>query len=210
MVLPPQWCCGLPALGNGNLALAQYFAQKNAASLSSYIDAGYDVVYSCTSCGLCLLHDYPGILQIPQAKKIAENTFNLHEYIFKLIQEGYAVPEFSEVSRRVAYHIPCHLRALKRGYPAAKLMSRIPGLECEILDDTCCGLSGSYGFKIKNESTAIQLGNRAVDLIRKTNATAIVADCGSCRMQLGGLSGMAAYDPAEILWEAWRIPASQS
>jgi glycerol-3-phosphate dehydrogenase subunit C len=205
VVLPPQWCCGLPALGNGNLALAKYFAQKNASSLSNYIDAGYDIVYTCTSCGLCLLHDYPGILEIPQGKKIAENSYDVHEYIIKLINEEYARPVFKETLRKIAYHIPCHLRALNIGYPAAKLMSLIPGLECEILDDTCCGLSGSYGFKKSNELTAIQLGNRAVSLIRKTKASDIVADCGSCRMQLGGLSGLPALDPAEILCESMGI-----
>jgi glycerol-3-phosphate dehydrogenase subunit C len=205
VVLPPQWCCGLPALGNGNLALAKSFAQKNAASLSNYIDAGYDIVYTCTSCGLCLLHDYPGILEIPQAKKIAEHSYDLHEYITKLINERYAQPEFKEVPRRIAYHIPCHLRALEIGYPAEKLMKMIPGLECEILDDACCGLSGSYGFKKENESAAIQMGKRAVSLIKKTGAKDIVADCGSCRMQLSGLSGMPALDPAEILCESLGI-----
>jgi glycerol-3-phosphate dehydrogenase subunit C len=205
VVLPPQWCCGLPALGNGNLELARSFAQKNAASLSNYIDAGYDIVYTCTSCGLCLLHDYPGILKIPQAKKIAEYTYDLHEYIVKLIDEGHIEPHFGEVKRKLAYHIPCHLRALGIGYPATKLMAMIPGLKYEILDDTCCGLNGSYGFKKKNEATAIQLGNRAVSLIRKTGAEDIVADCGSCRMQLEGLSGMAALDPAEILCESLGI-----
>ncbi len=205
VVLPPQWCCGLPALGNGNLALAKSFAQKNASSLSNYIDAGYDVVYTCTSCGLCLLHDYPGILKTSQAKKIAEYTYDLHEYIVKLIDEGHIEPQFGEVKRKLAYHIPCHLRALGIGYPATKLMAMIPGLEYEILDDTCCGLNGSYGFKKSNEATAVQLGNRAVSLIRKTGAEDIVADCGSCRMQLGGLSGLNALDPAEILCESLGI-----
>lgn len=205
VVLPPQWCCGLPALGNGNITLARFFAQKNAASLSNYIDAGYDVVYSCTSCGLCLLHDYTGILKIPEGKKIAGSTYDLHEYILKLINEGYVKPEFHEVRRKIAYHIPCHLRALKIGYPAAKLMSSIPGLENSILDDACCGLSGSYGFKKENMETAIQMGNRAVSLISKTKAENIVADCGSCRMQLGGLSGLPALDPVEILCESLGI-----
>ncbi len=205
VVLPPQWCCGLPALGNGNLTLAEYFAKKNAESLSNYIDAGYDVIYTCTSCGLCLLHDYPGILKIPQGKKIAENSYDLHEYIINLINEGYAKPEFQEVRRNIAYHIPCHLRALKIGYPAQKLMSLVPGLECKILDDACCGLSGSYGFKKENSSTAVQIGNLAVSFIRKTGMDNIVSDCGSCRMQLGGLSGMTALDPAEILCESLGI-----
>ena len=161
VVLPPQWCCGLPALGNGNLKLARFFAEKNAASLSNYIDAGYDIIYTCTSCGLCLLHDYPGILEIPQGKKIAENSYDVHEYIVKLINEGYTKPDFGEVRRKVAYHIPCHLRALEIGYPAAKLMSLIPGLEYEILDDACCGLSGSYGFKKSMKSTAVQIGKQS-------------------------------------------------
>jgi glycerol-3-phosphate dehydrogenase subunit C len=205
VVLPPQWCCGLPALGNGNLQLARSFALKNTASLSNYIDAGYDILYSCTSCGLCLLHDYQDILDIPKAKKIAENTYNLHEYILKLVDDNYIKPQFQEVRRKLAYHIPCHLRALGIGYPAAKLMSMIPGLTCEIIDDNCCGLSGSYGFKKSNESTAISIGNRAVARIRKTGAETIVGDCGSCRMQLGGLSGLVTLDPAEVLSESWGI-----
>ena len=206
VVLPPQWCCGLPALGNGNLALARYFAEKNAASLANYIDAGYDVVYTCTSCGLCLLNDYPGILELPQARKIAENTYDLHEYIIKLMNEAYIKPVFGEVRwKKIAYHIPCHLRALTIGYPAAKLMALIPGLEYTIFDDACCGLSGSYGFKKSNEDTAIQLGSRAVALIQKTGAENIVADCGSCRMQLGGISGLTTIDPSEIICESLGI-----
>ena len=135
----------------------------------------------------------------------ASPSYNLHEYILRLMDDNYIKPHFQEVPRKLAYHIPCHLRALGIGYPAAKLMSLIPGLECEILDDTCCGLSGSYGFKKSNETTAVQLGNRAVSLIRKTGASAIVADCGSCRMQLGGLSGLATLDPAEVISEALGI-----
>ena len=205
VVLPPQWCCGLPALGNGNLQLARSFALKNTASLSNYIDAGYDILYSCTSCGLCLMHDYQDIMDIPKAKKIAENTYDLHEYILKLVDDNYVKPQFQEVRRKLAYHIPCHLRALGIGYPAAKLMSMIPGLTCEIIDDNCCGLSGSYGFKKTNESTAISIGNRAVARIGKTGCAEIVADCGSCRMQLGGLSGLATLDPAEVLSESLGI-----
>ena len=210
VVLPPQWCCGLPALGNGNLELARSFALKNTASLSNYIDAGYDILYSCTSCGLCLLRDYQGIMDIPKAKIIAENTYDLHEYILKLVDDNYIKPQFQEVPRNLAYHIPCHLRALGIGYPAAKLMSMIPGLTCEILDDNCCGLSGSYGFKKSNESTAISIGNRAVARIKKTAAAAIVADCGSCRMQLGGLSGLATLDPAEVLSESLGITLTKT
>ena len=105
VVLPPQWCCGLPALGNGNLKLARSFAVKNVASLSNYIDAGYDVVYTCTSCGLCLLHDYQGVMDIPEAKKIAENSYDLHEYVLRLIDEDLIRPDFKEVNQIGRAHV---------------------------------------------------------------------------------------------------------
>ena len=91
------------------------------------------------------------------------------------------------------------------GYPAARLMKWIPGLECQVLDDACCGLSGSYGFKKTNETSSLQMGRRAVSLIKKTAADAIVADCGSCRMQLGAISGLPAFDPVEILCDSLGI-----
>ena len=51
--------------------VARRFAEKNARILAGYIDKGYDVVYACTSCGLTLMHDYPGILDVPEGKKVS-------------------------------------------------------------------------------------------------------------------------------------------
>jgi len=36
-----------------------------------------------------------------------------------------------------------------------------------------------------------------------------MADCGSCRMQLGGLSGMEALDPAEVICESLGITGEE-
>lgn len=205
---PRQWCCGLPALGNGDYATARRFADKNARMLTSYIDRGYDVVYSCTSCGNTLLHDYPGILDVEGGKKIAENTYNIHEYILNLIDDGYVNPTWGAVNRKIAYHIPCHLRAAGIGYPAAQLFRNIPGLEFTILEDNCCGLSGSYGFKKKNKETATKLGTIAATAIKDTGAEAFVSDCGACRMQLGHFAAMPAIDPSEIIIASLKNAAS--
>ena len=202
VVLPPQMCCGLPAIGNGDIEIAQRFARKNAKTLVEYIDKGYAVVYACTSCGLTLTHDYPEVLNIPEGKKIAENTYNVHEYILDLIEEGYAQIKFGEVNKRLAYHIPCHLRALGIGYPAARLMEKIPSLEVHILDDNCCGLSGSYGFKKKNQTASVELGKISASAILETRADALVSDCGACRMQLGHMSSVPTLDPSQIIIES--------
>ena len=202
VVLPKQVCCGLPALGNGDLETAGRFARKNARILAGYIDRGYDVIYTCTSCGLALTQDYPGILDVPEGMKIAENSYNLHEYVLKLIEEEYIEPVFEPLHRRVAYHIPCHLRALGIGYPAARLFERIPGCECAILEDNCCGLSGSYGFKKINKETSMTLGVTAARAVRDVAPDMLVSDCGACRMQLSHFSGIPAGDPVEILMQS--------
>lgn len=206
VVVPPQICCGLPALGNGDKATARRMALKNTRIFNKYIDQGYDVVYACTSCGLTLMHDYPGILEIPGADKLAENVYNIHEYILNLIEDGVIAPEFQPVKRQIAYHVPCHLRAAGRGYPAVDLLRKIPGLELTVLDENCCGLSGSYGFKLKNAPTAIKLGQTAAKAITATGAEAFISDCGACRMQLGHFSQLPALDPSQILIEALGKP----
>ncbi|MBI9090082.1 MAG: anaerobic glycerol-3-phosphate dehydrogenase subunit C [Desulfobacterium sp.] len=197
--VPKQVCCGVPALANGDLKLAKRFAAKNASILAGYIDRGYDVVYACTSCGNALTQEYPGVLDPPEGKKIAENTYDIHEYILMLMEAGEIKPDFAPVKKRVAYHIPCHLRSMGIGYPAAKLLRMIPGLTLQIHDDNCCGLSGSYGFKTTFEDNATHLGRIAGEAILERNPDLLISDCGACRMQLKHFTALSTMDPTELL-----------
>lgn len=202
VVIPRQVCCGLPAMGNGDMGMARKFALKNTSILTRYIDRGFDVVYACPSCGLTLTRDYPGILDVAGAKKIAENTYNVHEYILPLLAERLAASHASSLGRldkSVAYHIPCHLRALGIGYPAARIFEMIEGLTFTVLDDDCCGLSGTYGLKRKNALTASRLGAAIGRKIRETEAQLVASDCGACRIQLSHHTGKELLDPVEII-----------
>ena len=204
VVMPRQTCCGLPALGNGDVDIAARFARENVKELGSWVDKGYKILYACTSCGLTLAHDYPELLGIPGGRKVAENTYNVHEFLSNAIEDGSLAVDFGPVDMHVAYHIPCHLRALGIGYPAARIFEKIPGLKFRILDDDCCGLSGSYGFKKKNEKTSALLGQIAGDAILATGARALASDCGACKMQLAHFTGLPALDPAEVIIESLR------
>jgi glycerol-3-phosphate dehydrogenase subunit C len=210
VVMPRQTCCGLPALGNGDVDIARRFALENTRELAAYVDKGFKILYACSSCGLTLTHDYPEILEVPGGRKVAENTYNVHEFLSNAIDDGSLKVDFGPVDRHIAYHIPCHLRALGIGYPAARLFEKIPGLKFHILDDNCCGLSGSYGFKKKNEKTSSLLGEIAAGAIRATGAEAFVSDCGACKMQLAHFSSLTALDPSEIIIESLRPAPSKN
>ena len=54
VVFPPQQCCGMPTLLEGDADGAIEQAAQNLAHLSALIDEGFDVVCSCPTCGYML------------------------------------------------------------------------------------------------------------------------------------------------------------
>ena len=206
VVVPAQVCCGLPALGNGDLEKARTFATRNSKELAKYVDEGWDIIYSCTSCGHTLINDYPGILGTDEGVRISENTWNLYEYLLLLRDEGQIAFNFKPVEKAISYHVPCHLRGRGVPYPADRIFSEIPGVQIHIQDENCCGFSGSYGFKEKNRETTDTLGRIAVESLMKTNPDAIISDCGSCRMQISNFTDTRIVDPIHVLYEALGLP----
>jgi glycerol-3-phosphate dehydrogenase subunit C len=53
---PEQKCCGMPSLLEGDLKLTLDFASFNLDRLCETVDAGYDIVCSCPTCGYMLKH----------------------------------------------------------------------------------------------------------------------------------------------------------
>lgn len=201
VLVPPQVCCGLPALGNGNSKKASSFARKNAAIFAEKVEQGYDILYSCTSCGHTLIHSYPELAG-KKGKLIAENSWNIYEYMEKLIEENQLKLNLKEMNKVVAYHIPCHLKGTGKPYPALNIFRSIPGIKVHAMDENCCGFSGSYGFKKKNRNTTDKLGRIAADALLKVKPDIIISDCGACRMQIENFTDVPVQDPADILKKA--------
>ncbi len=202
VAVPDQVCCGLPALGNGDLVKAQGFANKNSKEFAKFIDEGWDILYSCTSCGHTLIYDYPEILGTDEGELISKNTWNLYEYLLLLKDEGQINFNFKPLKKVISYHIPCHLRGRGVPYPAVKIFKEIPNLNLHIQDINCCGFSGSYGFKEKNKETTDALGQIAVESLEDHNPDIIISDCGACRMQISNFTKTRIIDPIQIMYDA--------
>ena len=208
IAIPDQVCCGLPALGNGDLEKARNFAKKNSTELAKYVKEGWDIIYSCTSCGHTLIYDYPEILNTEEGELISKNTWDLYEYILLLIKEGTFVFNFKPMDKKISYHIPCHLRGRAVPYPAVELFNLIPGMKIYIQDENCCGFSGSYGFKEKNKTTTDTLGRIAVESLMDPEPDIIISDCGACRMQISNFTDTKIVDPIQVLYDALELSDS--
>ena len=137
--------------------------------------------------------------------KVAENTFDLGEYLLKLHSAGALKASFGHVSGRMLYYPPCHLREQNIGRPYPELLSLLPGINLEPLDGSlyCCGMAGIMGFKKDFHDTSVQLGNRLMAKIKSMNPEVLVTDCLSCRLQFKQLLPYEIAHPIEILNRAY-------
>ena len=138
---------------------------------------------------------------------VAENTYDLGEYLINLHRSGELKTDFGEVSGRMVYYPPCHLREQNIGRPYQELLSLLPGIDLEPVDGSlyCCGMGGIMGFKREFHDTSIHLGNKLMNIIKDLDPEMLITDCLSCRLQFKQLLPYKVYHPIEILKEALKL-----
>jgi glycerol-3-phosphate dehydrogenase subunit C len=205
VLLPEQVCCGVPLLGQGDPAGARELGMKNVESLSQIVEAGYDIVFSSTTCGHMIRCEYPELLEIEGADRVSARTFDVCEYLMMAHERGDLNTDFGFMKKRLPYHVPCHLRSMGIGLPALELLRLIPGLEVEDIDAGCCGLGGTYGFKRETYDVSMAIGQNVVRSLKEFGSPVVISDCEGCRMQIRQLTGLKAVHPVQVLRDAYRI-----
>jgi len=202
VILPPQQCCGIPMLGNGDFKGAKKMAHYNVPSLLRTILSGSDIVFSSTSCGHMIKREYSQLLSISGAEEVAAHTFDLFEFLRSLKESNDLHLNFRELPLKAAYFTPCHLRALGIGLPAVEILRCIPGLRLDNIEADCCGLGGTYGFKKEKYDISQEIGSDLTKAVDRLKPETILSDCEGCRMQIRHLTGLKVLHPVQILRDA--------
>nr|PZN72301.1 MAG: anaerobic glycerol-3-phosphate dehydrogenase subunit C [Bacillota bacterium] len=205
VVLPPQKCCGLPLIANGDLKAAASSGRYNLEHLREWAEQGVPIVVSSTTCALTLKHDYPHLLGLEGAQAVAEHVYDLMEFLMACHEQGLLRTDFRPLRERLPYHQPCHQRAQAIGLPAVELLNLIPGVEAWNLDAGCCGSAGTYGFKEEKYPVSLKVGQAVADALRASGAARAVSDCETCRWQIEYQAGIQAVHPISVLWEAYGL-----
>ena len=88
---------------------------------------GYKIVAPSASCSYMLKHDYPDYMPGEESKLIAQNTYDLSEYLVMLNEQGKFNKDFVGTTTNIRYHQHCHLMAQENGMKAKDLMQLLPG-----------------------------------------------------------------------------------
>ncbi|MEM1185580.1 MAG: FAD-linked oxidase C-terminal domain-containing protein [Planctomycetota bacterium] len=102
---------------------------------------------------------------------------------------------------RVAFHGHCHQKALWGAGSSAGLLKRVFGDRVDVLDTTCCGMAGSFGYTRDRYALSMRIGELSVfPAVRELGqGGAIVAPGTSCRHQIKDGTGVRAWHPVEVV-----------
>ena len=208
---PKQNCCGMPALDSGNLKAAQKKMKGNVRRLLLYAEQNYKILAINPTCSLTLKNEYTRFLPPGKwredAKKISEATMDLHEYLFELKNKGKFNRDFQSSPGKVAYHVPCHLRAQNIGFRSRDIIRLVP--ETSITPVTeCCGHNGTWAMKKEYFDMSLETGKRAFEGLQSQNADVVATDCPLAAIQLkqGMGTNKEPVHPIQVIAKAYRNP----
>ena len=208
VIVPPQNCCGLPLLSNGEFAAARGYHASNVRHLVAYARRGIPIVGTSTSCTLTLKEEAPELLDMhdPDTRLVAENVFDLNEFLLDLLERGELDTNFRPLPTTLPYHAPCQYKAHRLGRPAVELLDLIPGLRMIESRTDCCGIAGTYGYKVEKYDIAMRVGRDLFDFIQQSGAPMAVCDSETCRWQITHATGVPAVHPVELIAAAYGEP----
>lgn len=196
-------CCGMPALDGGDLKTALSQAEENVKFLSEKVRAGFDIVIPGPTCSYVFKQEYPWLLRTDDAKLVSERTFDCGEYLMKLHQESALDTEFVAPLGKVAYQLPCHLKAQNLGYKSRDLM-QLAGAKVTVVE-RCSAVDGTWGMKREYHDLSVKLAEPLVKEVQEPQSDFIATDCPLSALRIKQGAGREALHPVRIFAKAYGL-----
>ncbi|HWM60757.1 MAG TPA: hypothetical protein VNN98_01330, partial [Rhizomicrobium sp.] len=102
----------------------------------------------------------------------------------------------------ILLHGHCHQKAFGAVTPILDVLRLIPGAAPELIETSCCGMAGSFGYDADHYDVSMQMAELSLlPAVRSKPDAIIVADGTSCRHQITHGAGRAARHIAVLLDE---------
>jgi glycerol-3-phosphate dehydrogenase subunit C len=200
-------CCGAPFLHGGDLDSARRNAERVTADLVEWVRKGVPIVVPGPTCSYQLKNEFPALLGSDAARELAANTYDLGEYLWKLRAEGRLKREFSAPLGRVAYHLPCHLKAQNVGFRSRQLL-KLAGADVEMFE-LCSGVDGTWGMKAEWYDESLKIADKLANAIRAAGSERVATDCPLAALRIHERTGLPAVHPIVLLRDAYGLGGSR-
>jgi iron-sulfur cluster protein len=190
---------GRAPLSQGMVATAEKRASELYGRLVESIDAGRDVVVIEPSDLSMVRREYGKLLPEKSHERLSENAYDVVEYAYGLVENGADPDELATgESEEFVYHPHCQARTVGVDEYATELLSE-RDYRVRTTDAECCGMAGSFGYKVEYFEVAEDVGEHLAEGTRPLEGAGLVASGASCREQLAGQFDAEVPHPVELL-----------
>ena len=205
--LPAQRCCGMPYLDGGAVKEAKALIADNARSLAQAVREGREIVVPGPTCSYMLKQEYPWLDGSEDADLVAAHTHDLFEYLSGLHAQGRLDTRFPRPPRKIAYQLPCHLKAQNMGTRSADVL-RLTGAEVETVE-RCSAVDGTWGMKKEYFQLSMKLAEPLFKDIEAARPDRVASDCPLAALQINQGTGRTAEHPIRILASAYGLEVEE-
>lgn len=195
-------CCGRTYLAAGQVDQAKQEARRSIDALLPFVARGIPVVGLEPSCLLTMRDEFLAYGFGEEARLLSGAAMLFEEFIARESKAGRLDLKLKALPQSTALlHGHCHQKAFDAVKPVQAVLGLIPGLEVKLIESSCCGMAGSFGYEARHYEVSMKMGELALlPAVRQAGAdTLIVADGTSCRHQILDGAGREALHVARVL-----------
>ena len=193
-------CCGRTYLAAGMVDEARQRIAALVDALHPFAQAGVAIVGLEPSCLLTLRDEALAMGLGDKAAVVARRALLFEEFVAAEAKAGRFAVAFKPADAPILVHGHCHQKAFAAISPVLDVLRQIPDAKPELIESSCCGMAGSFGYEASHYEVSMQMAEASLlPAIRKQPDAIIVADGTSCRHQIADGAQREAIHVAKLL-----------
>ncbi|OHE05983.1 (Fe-S)-binding protein [Sulfurimonas sp. RIFOXYB12_FULL_35_9] len=209
-----QKCCSAPAYFTGDFDTVDYNAKFNIEYFESFSKDVEAIIVPEATCSAMLKIDYEHYFHDQpewkaRAVALRSKIFMATEWLQHHTQLEQLLASKKKDTKIVTYHDPCHAKKMQGIHMEPRNLISKNYAIVEMSDpNSCCGFGG-VTMQSEKYHFAKAAGIPKADMIKKTNADIVSAECSACRMQINASMNYVGAtqvfkNPIELIAEALR------
>jgi len=195
-----EFCCGRTYLAAGMVDKAKATLGELLDHLAPYAEKSIPIIGLEPSC-LFTLKDEALVMGFgDRAISVSQQAQLLEEFLASEAKAGNLKLNLKKANKAILFHGHCHQKSFAAVTPAMELLKLIPNAEPKLIESSCCGMAGSFGYEAEHIEVSKQMAEMSLlPSIRKSPNSWVVADGTSCRHQIADGTQREAVHIAKIL-----------
>ncbi len=193
-------CCGRTYLSTGMVDAARAALRDLLEALRPFAQRGIAIVGLEPSC-LLTLRDEALVMGLGEvAQVVSQQALMFEEFLAREARAGRFAPVLKAATRPMRVHGHCHQKAFGVIQPVLEVLGLIPGAAPELIESSCCGMAGSFGYEAEHHAVSMQMAELSLlPAVRAAPDALIIADGASCRHQIADGSARESRHVARVL-----------